>query len=500
MKKFVIYLLCVVCLLSLLLTSCQHTHELAQIEYLAPTTTTQGNIAHYKCQSCGALFQDSDGAKPLTDKEVVLPILEQEIDIMPYIDSLIAATTDSVPAWNQEGYKGRWNYIDGVFLNSIVNLYYQLSSSNSDKANQYKNFLTRYVNYYLDSSGNFVNLRDSSKSGYTSGELDTVCQSKVLFDMYQLTQDVRYVNAINYTKQQLDAQPTVSGSNGNYWHKTSYANQIWLDGMYMYGPFLSRYAVSKQDSTLLTKLVEQYKYIRQTMFNEQKQLYYHAYDSTKTIFWADEQTGCSPSFWLRSMGWYIVSLTDVIEYYPQGEERNYLVALLKEALDGVLLYLDTESNMFYQVVDGVVDGKPISQKVSANYLEKLKNKAYMQNGKYVDATITNYLESSGSSMIAYSLMKAAANNYIDSSYMAIGRNIFEGIYNHSFDSSTNTLNDICITAGLGPDNKPYRDGTVSYYLAEPVGANDAKGVGPFIMAYLQYKFGSSVVQIPTPSL
>lgn len=500
MKKLIVYIFCVVCILSFSLSACQHSHKLHKVVYRAPTTSSNGNIEHYKCSGCGALFEDINATVQLKESDVVIPCLEKEIDILPYIDSLIMATTDAVPAWNQEGYKGRWNYIDGVFLNSIVNLYYQIQPIDNDKANEYKSFLIRYVNYYLDSNGNFLNLKDSSKSGYTSGELDTVCQSKVLFDMYSLTQDNRYIKAIQYTKQQLDAQPTVAGSNGNYWHKTSYTNQIWLDGMYMYAPFLARYAVSTQDDSLLTKLVEQYKYIRQTMFNEEKQLYYHAFDSTKTVFWADDNTGCSPSFWLRSMGWYIVSLTDVIEYYPQGQQRNYLVTLLKEALDGVLGYMDSDSFMFYQVVDGVDNGNPISQNVSAYYLENLKNKAYMKGGKYVDATITNYLESSGSSMIAYSLMKASANNYIESSYMVIGRNIFEGIYNHSFDSSTNTLNDICITAGLGPDNKPYRDGSVSYYLAEPVGSNDAKGVGPFIMAYLQYKFGGSVVQIPTPTM
>ena len=51
------------------------------------------------------------------------------------------------------------------------------------------------------------------------------------------------------------------------------------------------------------------------------------------------------------------------------------------------------------------------------------------------------------------------------------------------------LNDICITAGLGPSSKPYRDGSVEYYLAEPVGSDDAKGVGPFIMAYIEYRYG-----------
>ncbi len=40
-----------------------------------------------------------------------------------YILKLMSTTIGYRPSWNQEGFKGRWNYIDGVFLNSIVNLY-----------------------------------------------------------------------------------------------------------------------------------------------------------------------------------------------------------------------------------------------------------------------------------------------------------------------------------------------------------------------------------------
>ena len=66
-----------------------------------------------------------------------------------YIDSLITATPSYTPAWNMEGFKGRWNYIDGVFLNSIVELYNQTNDT------KYKDFLVRYVNYYIDEFGDF---------------------------------------------------------------------------------------------------------------------------------------------------------------------------------------------------------------------------------------------------------------------------------------------------------------------------------------------------------
>ena len=47
------------------------------------------------------------------------------------------------------------------------------------------------------------------------------------------------------------------------------------------------------------------------------------------------------------------------------------------------------------------------------------------------------------------------------------------------------LGGICLVAGLGPENNLRRDGSIKYYLSEPIVENDAKGVGPLIMAYTE---------------
>jgi unsaturated rhamnogalacturonyl hydrolase len=52
------------------------------------------------------------------------------------------------------------------------------------------------------------------------------------------------------------------------------------------------------------------------------------------------------------------------------------------------------------------------------------------------------------------------------------------------DKGVMRFQDICHVGGLGPGNK--RDGSVAYYLSEPISADDAKGVGPFMMAYSEY--------------
>ena len=405
----------------------------------------------------------------LWDKNNEYKKMDSKVNIDEYINRLLSSTTLYIPAWNQEGFKGKWNYIDGVFLNSIVNMYKNTND------NKYKEFFLNYINYYINEDGKFVSYKTKAplyenNEGFTSGELDTICESKILFDAYEMTNDNRYLNAIEYTYQELNKMNKCVGTT-NYNHKSSYPNQIWLDGMYMYAPFLARYANYKNNLELLDDIKAQYEYIYNNMRNDNN-LYYHALDTSKSIFWAKDN-GCSESIWLRSCGWLIVSLTDVIEYYPNGDNKTFLIKMLNEAIENISKYMDNNSKMYYQLVD------------KGNNIYKIDN-LYLKNLRKNDIStyLSNYLESSGSSMIAYSMMKSARLGYVDLKYQNMGVETFEGIYQNSFES--NSLYDICITAGLGPDNKQYRDGSPSYYLSEPVGRDDAKGVGPFIMAYIEY--------------
>ncbi len=434
-------------------------------------------------------------------------LLKQEIDetMIEYIDSLINQTSSCVPAWNKESFKGKWNYIDGVFLNSIVNLYYQtLSDENIEKAEFYKDFFIRYINYYIDENGYFLKIdKNGNKTnilndGFATTELDTICSSKILFDAYSMTSDSRYLIAIEYTYNALIRMSRITNGS-NFFHKEGYTQQIWLDGMYMYAPFYAKYAKMKNNNDIFDEIKTQYEYIRNHMYNEEKDLYYHGYDYSRNQGWADEITGCSENFWLRSTGWFIVSLTDVIEYFPEGSNKDYLISLLNEAVEGIIKYQDSETKMFYQLID---KGKDFSANVNGFYFAAINNTKYNSIfNSYETANISNYLETSGSSMIAYTLLKSSKLGYIDSTYSLKGIEIFEGIYDYSLSKDGNELElkNICITAGLGSTSRGsaqyfWRDGSAEYYLAEPVGSNDAKGVGPFIMAYLEYCAAKSTLK------
>ena len=49
------------------------------------------------------------------------------------------------------------------------------------------------------------------------------------------------------------------------------------------------------------------------------------------------------------------------------------------------------------------------------------------------------------------------------------------------------LGGICLMAGLGPEDNKRRDGSYEYYISEPKVENDAKGTGPFVMAYTEIR-------------
>jgi len=102
----------------------------------------------------------------------------------------------------------------------------------------------------------------------------------------------------------------------------------------------------------------------------------------------------------------------------------------------------------------------------------------------------NYLETSGSSIMAYSILKGVRLGFLPESYKTYGERAIEGICDKYLKTNKGemSLGGICLVAGLGGNTN--RPGTYDYYMSEPIVSDDAKGVGPFLLAYtelLRYK-------------
>ena len=367
-----------------------------------------------------------------------------------YIEKLMTSKPD-MPLWNiesiKQGKKPAWNYIDGCMMTSLIELY---KATNDEK---YLDFVKRFVDYYVREDGSILGYEMEKYS------TDDVSESRILFDLYKFTGEEKYDKAIKMCYQQILTHPRTK--EGNFWHKKIYPNQVWLDGLYMMQVFYTRYETERNKLQNYSDIVNQFKNVYNIMRNKETGLYYHAYDSSKTMFWADKETGLSKNYWLRSIGWYTVALIDVYSYMDEQmyDEYHTIKEIFKETIDSILKFQDEESKMFYQV---------------PNFPGREKN----------------YLETSGSCMIAYAILKGVRLKALPERYLQIGLDIFNGICNKYLtvkeDGDLN-LGGICLVAGLGPENNLRRDGTYEYYMSEPIVENDAKGVGPFIMAYTEVK-------------
>lgn len=366
-----------------------------------------------------------------------------------YIDKLMTSKPD-LPLWNieaiKQGKKPAWNYIDGCMMVSLLELY------KTTKEEKYLEFVKGFVDYYVHEDGTILGY---NKEKYST---DDVSETRVLFDLYAYTKEEKYSKAIEMVYEQVKTHPRTK--EGNFWHKKIYPNQVWLDGLYMMQPFYTRYETERNKMQNYADIVRQYKNVYSLMRDEKTGLYYHGFDSSKEMFWADKKTGLSKNFWLRSLGWFTVSLIDVYEYMNEQmyDEYHTIKMMFKETVDSLLKFQDQESKMFYQV---------------PNFPNREGN----------------YLETSGSSMIAYAILKGVRLKALPERYKKIGLEIFNGICNKYLTVKNDDLNlgGICLVAGLGPETNLRRDGTFEYYMSEPVVENDAKGVGPFIMAYTEVK-------------
>ena len=332
----------------------------------------------------------------------------------------------------------KWNYCHGLELEAIYDVY----RKTGDK---------KYYNYALSYADTVINPDGTIKS-YKLEEynIDRLNSGKLLFPIYAETKDEKYRLAMSLLKSQMDTHPRIS--NGGFWHKKIYPHQVWLDGLYMAGPFLAEYGATFNAPELFDEVALQLTTAYEDLLDEKTGLLYHGWDESRQQRWADPVTGKSPNFWSRSIGWYMMALVDVLDFMPENHpKRNEIIDILNKISAAVEKYRDPSSGMWFQVTD--------------------------KGGKE-----GNYLESSGSAMFIYTWVKGAQKGYLPNDYLDKGRKAYDQFVKQFLknnEDGTISITDACSVAGLGGE-KNYRDGSFEYYISEPKRDNDPKVVAPFI--------------------
>jgi len=288
--------------------------------------------------------------------------------------------------------------------------------------------------------------------------LDQINPGKALFLLYRKYGEEKYRKAIESLMGQLRHHPRTK-TNG-LWHKKIYPWQMWLDGLYMAGPFHAQYAAEYGDDGDFDDTVHQFVLMESMSRDAETGLLYHAWDESRQQPWANPETGCSPHFWGRALGWYCMALVDSLDFIPGDHQkhRESLQAIASRLVTPLLKFQDRKSGLWYQVLD----------------------RASSQG---------NYAESSATAMFTYFLLKSIRLGIVTGTaapgVRAAALAAYDGLLKEKIreDEDGVHLMDTCKVAGLG--GNPYRDGSYEYYVTAPTREDDFKGVGPFILASME---------------
>ena len=338
----------------------------------------------------------------------------------------------------------KWNYTQGLMGLAFLRLY------EAGGIERYYDYAKGYADSLIDANGVIFNYK---KENYN---LDQINPGKMMFILYDRTKDPRYEKVINTLMDQLDSQPrTVQGG---FWHKKVYPDQMWLDGIYMASPFYAEFALRNDRAEDFQDIVNQFLIVAANTYDPLTGLYRHAFDASRRMAWADPVTGQAPHAWGRAMGWFSMAIVDVLDFLPENQPgRDQIIIIFRDMIKRLSEIQDPETGGWYQVLDR--SGDP-----------------------------GNYIETSCTSMFTYSVFKGVRKGYLDREFQNTARKAYDGLIDNFIkvdEDGLVTLTNICGVAGLGGD--PYRDGSYEYYIGEVIHENDPKGVGPFIMASLEYE-------------
>ncbi len=342
----------------------------------------------------------------------------------------------------RRGVPYRWHYENGLMHHAIEQVWRRTGD------HQYFDYIKDDMDRFVGAAGN---IQTYDLAEYN---LDQINAGRVLFLLYKTTGDERYEKAIRLLREQLKSQPRTRA--GGFWHKKIYPHQMWLDGVYMASPFYAEFARTFDEPSGFDDVAHQITLIEQHTRDPKTGLLYHAWDESRGQRWANPATGCSPHFWGRAIGWYVMAIVDVLDYIPvEHPSREALIVILERTLDAVAKAQDQPTGLWYQVLDQ-------------------------------GSRAGNYLEASASCMFVYAMTKGVRKGYLPPRYLDVARKGYRGIHGTLIEIDHQglvNLNRICSSAGLG--GTPYRDGSYEYYVGEKIVTNDYKGVGAFILASVE---------------
>ena len=337
----------------------------------------------------------------------------------------------------------RWNYEYSFFLMGSYKL--GMKTGNTD----FLKYPQQWVDNFITDEGQF------KEDVYNMKEykLDDVIPARLAITFHQQTGLAKYKSIADTIALHLTRQPKTS--DGGYWHKLIYPNQMWLDGVFMGDVFSMQYANAYNQPQWYDEAVHQIKLIYEHTVDEKTGLLYHGWDESKNPVWAHPQKGTSPEFWGRAVGWYLIALIECLDYLPADHpDRKDVIKIFQDVSASVKKYQDAKSKLWYQVMDK--GDKP-----------------------------GNWIETSCSAMFTYAFAKGNHQGFLDPNYLTSAQQAYDALLdNYVFlDDKGNFHFDR--TVKIGTLNPKTSKGDFQYYVTTECRIDDYKGLASLLFASIE---------------
>ncbi len=242
------------------------------------------------------------------------------------------------------------------------------------------------MQYIQASAASVANFTLNATYDALSYPLDRLSNGNALLTKGRPADSSIFHAAVAALRQSIDLNRR--NAEGGLWYYT-YPQWSYLDGMYSLAPFYTLYATTtpapdgNSTTAQLDDMLHQLELLWQHDRNASSGLLVHGYDDSRTAVWADPITGASPHVWGRSLGWFAMALVDTLELLPRPgrKYRERLLEMYQALAPAVLDAVDPQTGGWWQVMD--------------------------QPGRE-----GNYIESSGTAMFTYALLKGVRLGYL----------------------------------------------------------------------------------------
>jgi len=328
-----------------------------------------------------------------------------------------------------ESLKG-WGYAKSLYLYGEYLVYLRT------KDKKYLRHVKDWIDLHIDNEGTI---------NRPINALDYMLPGNLCLILYKETKEQKYKGCADEIRRVFDTYPRTK--DGGFWHANTKSRewQLWADGVFMSLPFLVRYGKMFGDSKYtnaeaVKQLLIYYKHLN----DHETGLLWHAYDESGQQTWADPKTHTSAEHWARAIGWYAMTLINVLDVIPKDQpDRGELIKILNQLATAFEKYQDKNTGLWWQVVDkGSVSG--------------------------------NWLETSSSSMYTFAMWTGLKRGYLDKHFRYAALRGYKGVLSKvsvDKDGMAN-IKDICEGTNVAD---------INYYFARKRNENDFHGIGAFLI-------------------